>query len=163
MGRHGVTTRRALLGSLGAGTAALLAGCGGADEAPSYERGTVDAAGGDPRTAAEMVAAAALAETEANEAASPLARLSLDEHGFVLEDGYKGPTVQGRVTNTGDDPLAYVEVRVRAYGADGAHLGRFLDSTGDLSAGTTWRFEAVLLVSAADLAAYEVAALGVPD
>lgn len=157
------TTRRRLLLSLGAGTPAVLGGCAGPDDDPTYVDGEVDGAGGEPRNASEMAAAEAMAEREPSDAATPLAALSLEEHEFVVEPGYKGPTVQGVVANTGDAAVRAAEVRVRAYDDAGAHLGRYLASTGDLDAGTIWRFEVILLASVEDVADYDVAVLGVPD
>ncbi|QLG29574.1 hypothetical protein HUG10_18350 (plasmid) [Halorarum halophilum] len=157
------TTRRRLLGTLGVGTAAVLGGCAGVSDGPTYVDGTVDDAGGGSRNASEMAAAEAVAEREVNDAASHLEVLSLEEHEFVVESGYKGPTVQGAVTNTGDDPVEVVEVRVRVYDDTGAQLGRYVASTGDVAPGATWRFEVILLASAEDIADYDVAVLGVPD
>ncbi|WP_440008183.1 FxLYD domain-containing protein [Halomicrococcus sp. SG-WS-1] len=108
-----------------------------------------------------MVAAEALAITEANENASPLDSLTLEDHEFVVEDGYKGPTVQGVVSNTGTESVELAEVRVRVYDANGAQLGRYLDRTGEIDAGTQWRFEAILLDSTSDIAEYDVAVLGI--
>lgn len=162
MARSERTTRRRVLASLGAGTAVVLGGCSGAGDDPTYEDGEVDATGGDPRTAGEMVAAEAVASQEATEAATPLDALALAGHEFVVQDGYKGPTVQGTVANDGDDRLELAEVRVRVYDDAGAQLGRYLDSTGDFAAGATWRFEVVLLESVADIADYDIAVLGIP-
>ena len=163
MDRSKRPSRRSLLASLGAGAAALVAGCAATSDDPAYERRTVDASGNGSRSPAEMVAAEALAQQTANDSASDLDSLSLVEHEFVLEDGYKGPTVQGVVENGGDDAVNYVEVRVRVYDDSGAQLGRYLASTGDLPADTRWRFEAVLLASAADIAAYDAAVFGIPE
>lgn len=162
-GRSGHATRRRVLASLGAGTATALAGCTGADDGPAYEEGEVGTAGGDPRDAGEMAAAAALAPSEANDAASSLDALSLEDHEFVVQSGYEGATVQGTVANTSQRSISYVEVRVRTYDADGALLGRYLANVGDLDAGTSWRFEVLVLASPGDVADYDVAALGVPE
>lgn len=161
MVRPASTTRRGLLAALGASTVAL-AGCTSSSGDPTYESGEVDGSGGSPRTAAEMAAAAALAQQEANEGATSLDSLRLESHEFVVEDGYKGPTVQGAVRNVGSDAATVVEVRVRVFGSNGAQLGRYLDSTGDLDAGTTWRFEVILLTPVTDIARYDVAVLGIP-
>lgn len=118
--------------------------------------------GDDPRDAQEMVAAEALAQTTADPDASRLRTLRLDGHEFTVTDGFKGPVVTGEATNTGDDRLPAVEVRVRLYDDGGAQIGRYFDSTGDLDAGATWRFEVVLLASPSDVAAYDVAVLGIP-
>ncbi|WP_135819781.1 FxLYD domain-containing protein [Halostella litorea] len=159
----GRSTRRSLLATLGTGAAALAAGCAATSDEPEYERRTVDASGGDPRSAAEMAAAAALAQRTANDGASALDALSLVEHEFVLVDGYKGPTVQGVVENGGESTVDYAEVRVRVYDDGGAQLGRYLATTGDIPPDTRWRFEAILLASAADIAAYDAAVFGLPE
>lgn len=155
------TTRRRFLASLGAGATALVGGCTGTSGEPEYESGDVNASDGEPRTAGEMAAAEALAQQEANDNASPLELLSLESHEFVVEDGYKGPTVQGTVRNTGGNPVTFAEVRVRVYDDTGAQLGRYLATTGDLAAGTTWQFEAILLASVSDIADYDIAVLGI--
>lgn len=139
-----------------------LAGCTSSSGDPTYERGEVNGSGGSPRTAAEMAAAAALAQQEADEATTSLDSLRLGSHEFVVEDGYKGPTVQGSVTNVGGDTVPLVEVRVRVFGSNGAQLGRYLDSTGDLDAGTAWRFEVIILTPVTDIAGYDIAVLGIP-
>lgn len=118
--------------------------------------------GGDPRSAEEMLAAEALAQTTSDSSARRLDAVTLDAHAFVDEGGFEAPVVSGTATNTGNDRLQYVEVRVRIYDGSGAQLGRYLDSTGDLDAGGTWEFEVVLLASAADVAAYDIALLGIP-
>ena len=155
-------SRRQLLASLGAGATAVLGGCTAASGDPEYEAGEVDQTAGQPRSAGEMAAAEAVAEREPADAASPLGVLALEDHEFVVEDGYEGPTVQGVVANTGDDRVELVEVRVRVYDDSGTQRGRYLDSTGDLAAGTDWRFEVVLLTSAENVAGYDIAHLGIP-
>ena len=155
-------SRRRFLTAVGAGAAALLGGCAATSDAPGYERREVSVPDGEPRSAPEMAAAAALAQQEANQSASPLDSLSLADHEFVLEDGYNGSTVQGTVENAGDSTVDYVEVRVRVYGADGAQLGRYLATIGDLPTGARWQFEVILLVSPGDIAEYDIAVLGIP-
>lgn len=159
----GRTTRRRFLASFGAGSAALVCGCAETSDGPLYRDGEVNETAGEPRTAEEIAAAEALATTEVNESATPLDSLSLDVHEFVVQEGYKGPTVRGTVSNAGDATVDSAEVRVRVYGADGAHIGRYLDRTGDLGPGSTWRFEAILLNSVSDIADYDVAVLGVSE
>ncbi|AFZ73849.1 hypothetical protein SAMN05443661_12838 [Natronobacterium gregoryi] len=117
MTRHCSSSRRRLL--LYAGGAVALGGCLGdgsvGGDGPTYEAGTVADADGDERTAAEMAAAAAVAETEITETVTPLAELSLLDHEFVVEDDFRRSTVQGRLENTGEDRIQTVEVRVRVY------------------------------------------------
>jgi hypothetical protein len=158
------TTRRGLLGAVGVGTAAALAGCSnvGGSEAPDYESGAVDDADGEDRSVEEMATAEALAETEPNEGVTTLESLSLESHEFVLEDGYTGPTVQGTAENTGDDRIQLVEVRVRVYNDEGEQIGRYLDVAGDLNPDTSWAFEVILLESPADIADYDIALVGTP-
>ncbi|GAB3033671.1 FxLYD domain-containing protein [Natronobiforma cellulositropha] len=155
----GRCARRTLLCAFGAGTLTALAGCGAVENDPVYESGPIDG-DGPARNASETVAARALAETDANEGASPLGRLTVEEHAFILESGYEGATVQGVVGV--DERVEYAEVRVRVYDADGDQRGRYLDSTGDLAGGSRWRFSVILLESPADLERYDVAVLGVP-
>lgn len=109
-----------------------------------------------------MVAAEAVAQQNPNEDASSIDSLTLDSHEFVVKDSYKGPTVQGTATNTSGDSLAYAEARVRVYDDTGTQLGLYLDSTNDLSAGTTWQFEIVLLTSVSKIASYDIALVGIP-
>lgn len=158
----GRISRRRLLASCGGGATAALCGCLGGSDEPTYREGQIDQSGGDPRTADQMVAAEAIAVTEATEAANPLDSLAVESHEFVLEDGYKGPTVQGVVSNTGSDPIKFAEVRVRVYGTDGAQLGRYLATTGDLAGNADWQFEVILLSSVSDAAKYDIAVLGIP-
>lgn len=161
--RFAPATRRRVLASLGAGGALLLGGCAGADGGPTYEDGEVNDTDGEPRSAGEMSAAAAVAQQDATESATSLQELRLEKHAFVLQDGYKGPTVEGTVANAGDTRVELAEVRVRAYGSDGAVLGRYLTSTGDLPPNTTWKFEVILLASVDAIADYDIAVVGLPS
>lgn len=157
--------RRHVLVALGSGTATVLAGCNtdaGIDGDPTYEDGTVDDVDGEDRSAEELTAAESVAEQEIDERVTPLGALTIAEHSFVLEDDYRGPTVQGTVENGADDRITVVEVRVRVFDDDGAQLGRYLDTTGDLDGGTDWSFDVVLLESPDDVADYDVAVLGTP-
>lgn len=156
--------RRDVLAALGGGTVATLAGCNGlgVDGDPHYEDGEVGDVDADDRSAEEMAAAAALAEQEIHEGVTPLGNLELADHEFVVEDDFRGPTVQGLVENAGDDRIELVEVRVRVYDDAGTQLGRYLDRTGDLAAGTTWAFQVVLLESPVDIADYDLTVLGTP-
>lgn len=154
------SSRRRVIAGLGAGFAVGLAGCNGSGRNPSYESGTVEGANGTGRNASEMSAAEAVAQLEVNENLSSLDGISVENHEFVLEDGYLGATVQGTLTNTGSDRLESVEVRVRVYNDAGRHLGRYVASTGDLSSGSSWEFTVVLLEAPDAIAAYDLAALG---
>lgn len=155
-----------MLAALGAGSVVGLAGCVGdglgVSGDPRYESGEIGDVDGEPRSGEEMVAAEAVAEVEVNENVTPLESLRIVDHEFALQDDYRGPTVQGTVENAGDDRIEVVEVRVRAYDDAGAHLGRYVDSTGDLEAGRNWSFQVVVLESPADLAEYEITVLGTP-
>lgn len=164
MTRSGVSRRR-LLVAVGAGTGAALAGCtgdAGIDGDPEYEAGEIGNVDGEARTAEEMATAEALAEQEINEGVTPLDDISLTDHEFVFEDDYRGSTVQGTVENVGSDRIELAEVRVRVYNDDGEQIGRYLATTGDLDADTTWEFQVVILEAPEDLAEYDITALGTP-
>lgn len=158
-------SRRRVLATIGSGTAAALAGCGGIGSGndPSYENGSIENASGEGRSAEEMAAAAPLAETEITQSATPLDNLELADHEFVLEDNYLGSTVQGTVENTGGDRIEIAEVRVRVYDDGGAQLGRYVAATGDLEGDASWSFTVVLLESPDDIANYDIAVLGTPS
>ncbi|ELY58762.1 FxLYD domain-containing protein [Natronolimnohabitans innermongolicus] len=160
-------SRRSVLATLGIGSTGALAGClgdGGPGIVgdPEYETGAVDDADGEERDPEEMTAAESLAEQEIDEGVTDLGALSLETHEFVLEDDYRGSTVQGVVEHTGSDRIDTVEIRVRVYNDDGDHLGRYLDSTGDLDGGQRWEFEVILLEAPDDIAEYDVTVLGTP-
>lgn len=159
---HPRTRRRRVLAGLGSGLAVALAGCTDVlgDDAPAYEDGTVDV-DGEPRSPDETVAADALAETEINEGVTPIGDLVLEDHDFVLENDYRGSTIQGTVRNEGGDRIQLAEVRARVYG-DGDQLGRYVDTVGDLEPDTAWAFEVVVLESPDEVDAYDVAVLGTP-
>jgi hypothetical protein len=153
--------RRRFLSVLGTASAVGLAGCGTAESEPTYEEGEVDVPGdAEERTPEEMFAAEGLAEQGAREDAAPLDSLSLAEHEFVFEGGVQGSTVQGTVENEGDGRIEMAEVRVRVYDDEGAMLGRYLDTVGDLDGGSSWGFSVVLLESPEDIAEYDVAVVG---
>ena len=153
-------SRRRVVAGLGAGLAAGIAGCSGSGRTPSYEERTVEGVNGTARNASEMSAASAVSQQEVNKNLSTLEGITVEDHEFVLEDGYKGATVQGTLTNTGTDRLETVEVRVRVYNDAGRQLGRYVASTGDLSSGSSWAFTVILLEAPDDIAAYDLAALG---
>lgn len=161
VGSDHVTRRRFLISCGGAVTAAL-SGCTGANDEPTYRKREVNQNDSEPRSAEQMVAAEALATTTVNRSADPLDSLVLESHEFVVEDGYKGPTVQGTVSNTADRSLEFAEVRVRVYDADGAQLGQYLATIRDLGSDSRWRFEVIVLSSASDVAAYDIAVVGIP-
>lgn len=153
--------RRRVLSLLGTAGAVGLAGCGTADSEPTYEEGEADPpADAEERTPEEMTAAEGLAEQGAREDAAPLDSLSLVEHEFVFEEGFQGSTVQGTVENEGDGRIEMAEARVRVYDEEGAMLGRYLDSVGDLDGGGSWGFSVVLLESPEDVAEYDIAVVG---
>lgn len=154
--------RRRWLSTVGTGLAGLaLAGCldGGRI---GYESGTVPEVDGSNRSAQQQVAAESLAKTSTAEGTSPLDALSLTTHEFVYEDDYKGSTVQGIVTNTGEDRVELAEVRVRVYDENDAQLGQYVDRTGDLGGNSQWSFTVIILENPADLARYEIAVVGTP-
>ncbi|QFU82702.1 FxLYD domain-containing protein [Natronorubrum aibiense] len=157
-------SRRRFLAAVGAGTTAVLAGCndGGVSGQPEYETGSVGNTSGGNRSAAEMTAAESLAQQETHDGVTPLDAVTITDHEFVLEDGFRGSTVQGTVENTGDDRIALVEIRVRVFDDSGAQIGQYLDSTGDLAAAATWSFQVVVLKPPSDVARYDIAVLGTP-
>jgi hypothetical protein len=166
------TNRRTVLASLGGGVAISLTGCVGdvdvADDVglgssdPDYESGTVDA-DGEERTDEELAVAEQHAEREIDEDVTPRDGLVVADHEFVLEDDFRGPTVQGTVENGRDDRIETAEVRVRVYDDEGRRIGHALASTIDLDAGSEWEFEVILLESPADVAEYDIAVLGTPS
>ncbi|GAB7018505.1 FxLYD domain-containing protein [Halostagnicola bangensis] len=157
-------SRRTVLTAGGTVTAAILAGCNGIDigDEPDYEAGDVGDIDGEERTAEEMTAAEGVAEQEVTGGVTPLEGIALADHEFVLEDGYLGSTVQGTVENTGSDRIELVEVRVRVYDETGTQIDRYLDTTGDLSSGSEWEFQVVILEAPEDIADYDIVVLGTP-
>lgn len=156
------TSRRRILALTGAGLATALAGCGDQDnEEADFEEGTVDdLPDTGPPEPEEATAAEARAQQEGDEFAIELDALELREHEPVVEDDYRGLTIQGTVENTGDERVDSLEVHARVYDAEGNQLGRYLDSTHDLDGGATWSFTIVVLENPADVDAYDIAALG---
>ncbi|WP_226481316.1 FxLYD domain-containing protein [Natrinema amylolyticum] len=169
MTRSESTSRRRVLASLGAGIATAAAGCLGGDGLggqPNYEEGnvgSVNASNVSSRNASQMSTAAALAQQQPSNSVTPLDPLELIDHEFVVEDGYLGSTIQGSVANTGSDRIQIVEVRTRVYNGAGNLLGRYLASTGDLSGGSTWEFQVIVLESPSDVASYDITVLGTPS
>ncbi|AGB36293.1 FxLYD domain-containing protein [Natronococcus occultus] len=162
---HKTASRRRFLVGVGTASGIAVAGCvgnDGGDGDPAYQEGTIDV-DGEPRTAEEMSAAQGLAEQEIRVEVTPMDALELVDHEFVLEDDYRGATVQGTVENVGDERLEIVELRSRVYDDQDDQLGRYLDSTGDLDSGETWSFQVVVLESPEDLAAYDAAVFGMPE
>lgn len=156
-------SRRGVIAGLGAGVAVALAGCSDSGSRYAYESGEVDDVEGSARNTSEMATAEAVAETEIDESLSPLDIIDLEDHEFVLEDGYEGSTVQGTLTNTGEERLKNVEVRVRVHDDEDRHRGRYVASTGDLQAGASWAFTVILLVAPEKVGGYDIAALGMTE
>ncbi|WP_254763254.1 FxLYD domain-containing protein [Natrinema marinum] len=163
----GPASRRRVLASVGTGIAAAIAGCsgGGLGGEPTYEEGTVDignVSANASRSTSEMATAAALATQQSSTSVTPLGSLALLDHEFVLESGYLGSTIQGTVENDGSSRIRTAEVRTRVYDDTGTLLGRYLATTGDLNAGSTWAFQVIVLEAPADVASYDIAVLGTP-
>ncbi|SNZ14924.1 hypothetical protein SAMN06269185_2316 [Natronoarchaeum philippinense] len=156
-------SRRRVLALVGVGTAGV-AGCLSDGGATAYGPQTaVDLTGnGSLDNASTASTQQAFASTTPNSAAMRVDGLELLDHEPVAAGGYKGLTVRGRVRNTRQRPIGYVEVRTRFYDADGTQLGTYLASTSDLAADTEWAFEVVVLESPADVASYDAGAFGVP-
>ncbi|ELY47790.1 FxLYD domain-containing protein [Natronorubrum bangense] len=157
-------SRRRVLAAAGAGAVAVLAGCSdnGVGSEPDYETGSVGDIDAEERSAAELTAAESLAQQETQNGVTPLEGVTIADHEFVLEDDYRGSTVQGTVENTGDNRVEVVEIRVRVYDDNGAQLDWYLDSTGDLIGGASWSFQVVILESPSDIASYDITVLGTP-
>lgn len=160
---RGSQRRRQLLGAIGSGFILGVAGCAKTTTRPAYERRTVDVpADAEPRTPREATAAATQAITTGNNAVAPIDGIDVTDHEFVFESGYLGATVQGAVENRTGGRIDIAEVRVRVYNANDQLLGQYLDRVADLDGGETWGFTVILLESPADIAAYDIAALGTP-
>lgn len=157
-------SRRQVLALLGASGSVGLAGCGsGSGDVRYGDERDVDlptTADTNASNASAASAAAARAQLEGDTYAVQLDALALRDHGMVVRDDYRGAVVRGSIENTGRQRIELVEVRARVYDSDGEQLGRYLDSTHDLAAGSTWSFEAIVLEDPADIASYDVAVLG---
>ena len=161
---HRSLSRRQMLGLLGAGASFGVAGCSaGSGNVHYQEREDVDlATTTDTNTsnASAASAAAARAQLESDSYAIELDALELRGREMVVRDDYRGAVVQGSVENTGHESANLIEVRARVYNSDGDQLGRYLDSTDDVAAGSTWEFEIIVLESPSDIASYDIAVLG---
>ncbi len=132
------------------------------DGGPAYTERTPVTADGDPRNESEQRTAATLVEREPADAVSSTVDAEIRDHEFVQEDDYRGSTVQGTIENQGDDRLAILEVRVRVYGEEDEHLGRYMSRTGDLEPGEQWAFTVIVLEAPTDIASYDVDVLAAP-
>ncbi len=168
MTRSEPPSRRRVLASIGAGIATAAAGCTGSSSIggePTYEEGTIgdlNVSDNASRSASEMSTAAALADQQASTSVTPLDALELTDHEFVVESGYLGSTVQGTVEHTGNNRVQIVEVRTRVYDDAGTLLGRYLATTGDLNAGSSWAFQVIVLEAPSDVGSYDITVLGTP-
>lgn len=159
-------SRRRMLTLFGASVSATLAGCGsrGGKEVEYEDGGTVTdlptPEDGNVSNASKARAAAARAELEDDSYAVALDVLELGDHELVVKDDYRGVVIEGTVENTGGERVEYVEVRARIYNADGDQLGRYLDSTHDLAAGSTWSFDIIVLEDPGVIGSYDIAVLG---
>lgn len=156
-------TRRRLLEVIGLAAGAGVAGCLGSSGDHDYgPQVSVDAQGnGSLDNATEASTQEAFAQQEPDPDAVSVDVLTLVDHEPVVEEGFKGLTVQGTVENTADELVEYAELRVRAYDGD-THLGTYLDSTTDLGGGRRWAFEVVVLEAPDDVTAYDAGVFGWP-
>lgn len=160
--------RRRALGLIGTGLVSAFAGCnarGGSQSGDAnYQEGTTGddepSGNGSSPNASEATAAEARAETQPSDYAIELDALELRDHELVVQDNYKGVTIQGFVEHTGNERLELAEVRTRIYDADGNRIGLYLDSTNALDPGSTWNFEIIVLESPGDVDSYDIAAVG---
>ena len=158
-------SRRRALALLGGGLTAAVAGCSTQSTgAVEYEESaTVDdlppseVNASDPSVAS---AASARAELDGNSYAADLDALSLRSHEPGVTDDYRGLVIEGIVENVGSVTVERAEVRARVFDTGGARLGVYLDSTSDLTAGTQWRFDVVVLEDPTTVGAYDIVALG---
>ena len=161
---HRSLSRRRVLGLLGAGVSFGVAGCSvGNGNANYQEREDVDLStttGANTSNSSAANAAAARAQLESDSYAVELDALELRDHEMSVRDDYRGAVVQGSVENTSRQSVKLIEVRARVYDSDGDQLGRYLDSTYDVAAGSTWEFEIIVLESPSDIASYDIAVLG---
>lgn len=157
-------TRRRVLELVGGGATVGLAGCLGGDGSSAYgPQNDVTVSGNSSlENATNASTQRSFASTTPDPDATTVQALELVEHEPVNAGGYKGLTVQGRVRNDAEQLIEYAEVRTRFYDTDGAHLGTYLASTNDLSAGTEWAFEVVVLESPADVDSYDAGVFGWP-
>lgn len=159
-------SRRRVLALLGASVPAVLAGCGGRNspEVEYEDGGTIGNLStpedGNASNASQAIAAEARAELADDNYAVELAALELRDHEVVVKDDYRSVVVEGTVENTGEERIEHVEVRTRVYDIGGNHLGRYLDSTSDLAAGSTWSFDIIVLEDPGAVSSYDIAVLG---
>ncbi|EMA46944.1 FxLYD domain-containing protein [Halococcus saccharolyticus] len=157
--------RRRALSLLGSGLAVAVVGCSGrSTQSIEYEENatvgdlpTPAANASDPSVA---IAASARAERHGDSYAADLDALSLRSHEPGVTDDYRGLVIEGIVENTGSVTVRRAEVRARVFDTDGAQLGVYLDSTSDLTAGTRWRFDVVVLEDPETVGSYDIVALG---
>lgn len=160
-------SRRRVLALFGASVPTVLAGCGGrsGEEVEYMDGETVGdlptPADGNVSNASKARAAAARAERVDDSYAVALDVLALRDHELVVKDDYRGVVIEGIVENTGEERVEYVEVRARIYDTDGNQLGRYLDSSHDLAAGSTWSFDIIVLEDPENIGSYDIAVLGV--
>ena len=158
--------RRRVLALCGASVSAALSGCAG-QNSEEVEYGNRETVGdlptpedGNASNASKALAAAARAEQVDDSYAVALDSLALRDHELVVKDDYRGVVIEGTVENTGEERIEYVEVRARVYNTDGDQLGRYLDSTSDLAAGSTWSFDVIVLEDPGDVGSYDIAVAG---
>lgn len=156
---------------LGTGLTSALAGCntrgnsqsGNRSGNANYQPGNTSDDGLSEDTspnASQASAAATRAETQPSDYAVDLNALKLREHDIIVQDNYKGVTIQGFVEHTGNERLELAEVRTRIYDSDGNQIGFYLDSTNALDPGATWNFEVIVLESPSNVSSYDIAAVG---
>lgn len=66
-------------------------------------------------------------------------------------------TISGTFTNNSDAEVSYVQVSYRLLDAEGAQIGTAYANTNNLSAGGTWKFEAMGFEPLSSVASYELA------
>ena len=126
---------------------------GGSEENDTSDGNDTDNSSEDEGESSDESGEDAAANAEQGEDVLENQGLVIEEHEYS-EDEFSG-SVEGIVENTTDEQKDYVEVRVRAYDADGNQLDNYLDNTTDLQAGGTWAFE-VMILDYEDMEEYDI-------
>ncbi len=87
-----------------------------------------------------------------------------EEKELVLEEGYTGVsdeygltyTVEGYVSNPTDKDYSYVQIEFTAYDSEGNTIGTCLDNNSGLEKGGRWKFSAMCLENADNIARVEL-------
>lgn len=147
--------RRTLIQTIGSTALVAVAGCGTSESDVAEGNGDNDNNNDTP----EPEDTPEDDDTSTPEDDSP--PVEILEHSLE-EDDLGNARVVGKMENTTDDELSYMQVQARFFNADDERIGEAMDNASDVGSGTVVNFEIMSTVEADNVDRYELEASDSP-